>query len=163
LKRVANRRSLVGMTIHLRGEAHFHSRLIRVVWNCRSLGFPGFPVELGGFDQLHAPFLTERRTSGPVLYCVAGNPGSLGMTKGRGALPFGVNAKIVIPAEEQRSGPAFACLTCDAEERTALPFVIPSEAEGSAVLLTSSRSTFRISGAATRSSGPERGSGTWDR
>jgi hypothetical protein len=33
--------------------------------NCRSLGFPGFPVELGGVGELHAPFLTERRTRGP--------------------------------------------------------------------------------------------------
>src|SRR5271156_3628689 len=38
--------------------------------------FPGFPVELGGFDKLHAPFLTERRTRGLVQRCVAGNPGS---------------------------------------------------------------------------------------
>ena len=57
--------------------------------NCRSLGFPGFPVELGGAGELHAPFFTERRTRGPVLCCVAGNPGSLGMTKGRVTLPFG--------------------------------------------------------------------------
>ena len=35
--------------------------------------FPGFPVELGGFGKLHAPFLTE---SGLVRRCVAGNPGS---------------------------------------------------------------------------------------
>jgi hypothetical protein len=37
---------------------------------------PGFPVELGGFGKLHAPFLTERRTRGLVQRCVAGNPGS---------------------------------------------------------------------------------------
>jgi hypothetical protein len=43
---------------------------------------PGFPVEVGGVGELHAPFLTERRTRGPVLCRVAGNPGSLGMTKG---------------------------------------------------------------------------------
>jgi hypothetical protein len=32
--------------------------------DCESLPqpFPGFPVELGGFGKLHAPFLTERRT-----------------------------------------------------------------------------------------------------
>src|SRR5271170_5579172 len=42
---------------------------------------PGFPVELGGAGKLHAPFLTERRTRGPVRYCVAGNPGSLPMNK----------------------------------------------------------------------------------
>jgi hypothetical protein len=51
--------------------------------NCRSLGFPGFPVELGGAGEFHAPFLTESRTRGPVLCCVAGNPASLGMTKGK--------------------------------------------------------------------------------
>jgi hypothetical protein len=60
--------------------------------NCRSLGYPGFPVELGGAGELHAPFLTERRTRGPVQCCVAGNPGTLGMTKGRVALSFGVVA-----------------------------------------------------------------------
>jgi hypothetical protein len=38
--------------------------------------FPGFPVELGGFGKLHAPFLTERRKRGLVQRCVAGNPGS---------------------------------------------------------------------------------------
>jgi hypothetical protein len=53
--------------------------------NCRSLGCPRFPVELGGFGKLHAPFLTERRTRGPVLGCVAGNPGSPGMTQGGGS------------------------------------------------------------------------------
>ena len=37
---------------------------------------PGFPVELGGLGTLHAPFLTERRTRGLLLRCVAGNPGS---------------------------------------------------------------------------------------
>ena len=36
---------------------------------------PGFPVEFGGFGELHAPFFTERRTRGLVQCCVAGNPG----------------------------------------------------------------------------------------
>src|SRR5271156_4933947 len=58
--------------------------------NCRSLGFPGFPVELGGVGELHAPFLTERRTRGPVLCGVSVNPGSLGMTKGTDALPLSI-------------------------------------------------------------------------
>ena len=31
---------------------------------------------LRGFGTLHAPFLTERRTRGLLLRCVAGNPGS---------------------------------------------------------------------------------------
>jgi len=38
---------------------------------------PGFPVELGGFGVLHAPFFTERRTRGSLQCYVAGNPGSL--------------------------------------------------------------------------------------
>jgi hypothetical protein len=38
---------------------------------------PGFPVELGGFGKLHAPFLTERRTRSLLLRCVAGNPASV--------------------------------------------------------------------------------------
>jgi hypothetical protein len=33
-------------------------------------------VEFVGFDKVHAPFLTERRTRGLVQGCVAGNPGS---------------------------------------------------------------------------------------
>jgi hypothetical protein len=37
---------------------------------------PGLPAELRGFGTLHAPFLTERRTRGLLLRCVAGNPGS---------------------------------------------------------------------------------------
>ena len=49
--------------------------------NCRSLGFPGFPVELGGVDSLYAAFLNESRTRGPVESSVVGNPGTLGMTK----------------------------------------------------------------------------------
>src|SRR5271155_5538797 len=35
---------------------------------------PGFPVELGGFDELHAPFFMERRTRGSLQCSVAGNP-----------------------------------------------------------------------------------------
>ena len=38
--------------------------------------FPGFPVEFGGVDGLHAAFLTESRTRGPVWCCVTGNPGT---------------------------------------------------------------------------------------
>jgi hypothetical protein len=51
---------------------------------------PGFPVELSGLGKVHAPFLTERRTRGPVLCYVAGNPASLGMTKGRVVLSLDV-------------------------------------------------------------------------
>ena len=36
---------------------------------------PGFPVELGGFGELHAPFFMERRTRGSLQCSVAGNPG----------------------------------------------------------------------------------------
>ena len=36
---------------------------------------PGFPVELGGFGELYAPFFMERRTRGSLQCNVAGNPG----------------------------------------------------------------------------------------
>jgi hypothetical protein len=36
---------------------------------------PGFPVELGGFGGLYAPFFMERRTRGSLQCNVAGNPG----------------------------------------------------------------------------------------
>jgi hypothetical protein len=49
--------------------------------NCRSLGFPGFPVELRGVGALYAAFLNESSTRRNVQCCVAGNPGSLGMTR----------------------------------------------------------------------------------
>jgi len=44
-------------------------------WGSISQPLPGFPVELGGFGKLHAPFLTERRRRGIVQRYVAGNPG----------------------------------------------------------------------------------------
>jgi hypothetical protein len=34
---------------------------------------PGFPVELGGFGEIHAPFFMERRTRGSLQCGVAGN------------------------------------------------------------------------------------------
>jgi hypothetical protein len=43
--------------------------------NCRSLGFPGFPVELGVISELHAAFLNESRTRGPLWCRAVGNPG----------------------------------------------------------------------------------------
>src|SRR3984957_13904953 len=36
--------------------------------------FFGFPVQYGGFGELHTPFFAERRTRGLVERCVAGNP-----------------------------------------------------------------------------------------
>ena len=57
-------------------------------WNRRSLGYPGFPVELGVTSELHAAFLNESRTRGPLWCRVVGNPGPLGMTKGRATLPW---------------------------------------------------------------------------
>jgi hypothetical protein len=30
------------------------------------LRYPGFPIEFGGVDAVHAPFFKERRTGGPV-------------------------------------------------------------------------------------------------
>ncbi|MGC2401157.1 MAG: hypothetical protein WA510_15295, partial [Acidobacteriaceae bacterium] len=41
------------------------------------LRYPGFPVEVSGVGELHAPFFKERRIRGPVRRSVAGNPGTL--------------------------------------------------------------------------------------
>ena len=49
----------------------------------RSLGFPGFPVGIGGVEELYASFFTESRTRGSVQCGEAENPGSLGMTNFR--------------------------------------------------------------------------------
>ena len=61
-------RSLVGRLFG--GKAH-----------CRSLGYPRIPVKFYGVDELHAAFLTESRTRGPVMCSVAGIRGSLPMNK----------------------------------------------------------------------------------
>jgi hypothetical protein len=39
--------------------------------------YSGFPVEVGGVVEVHAAFLEESRTRGPVWCCVAGNPDAL--------------------------------------------------------------------------------------
>ena len=62
--------------------------------DCRSLGFPRFPVELGGVDEPHAAFLNESRTRGRVESSAVGNPGSLGMTKRAPAVSFSFVAGI---------------------------------------------------------------------
>ena len=41
------------------------------------LRYPGFPVEVNGVVELHAPFFAEARKRDLVLCCVAGNPGTL--------------------------------------------------------------------------------------
>jgi hypothetical protein len=46
-----------------------------------SLRCPGFPVDLGGVGALPAPFFTEGRMRGDFRRSVAGNPGSVGMTR----------------------------------------------------------------------------------
>ena len=58
--------------------------------NCRSLGFPGFPVESCGFGQLHVVLFRENHISGVAESCEVGNPGTLGMTKGRVGFPLGI-------------------------------------------------------------------------
>jgi hypothetical protein len=55
-------------------------------WNCRSLGFPGFPVESCGFAQLHVVLFRENHTCGRGESGEVGNPGTLGMTKRGGRL-----------------------------------------------------------------------------
>jgi len=54
-------------------EKHFQERSAEL--QIPRLRSPGFPVEVGGFLELHAPFLTERRTRCRVRCCVTGNPG----------------------------------------------------------------------------------------
>jgi hypothetical protein len=54
--------------------------------NCRSLGFPRFPVEGCGFGQLHVVLFEENHISDRGGRDEVGNPGSLGMTKRRGWL-----------------------------------------------------------------------------
>ena len=56
----------------LYGKAHAQPR---PALRGRKAGSPGFPVEFGGFGELHAPFFTERRTRGLVRRCEAGNRG----------------------------------------------------------------------------------------
>jgi hypothetical protein len=41
------------------------------------LRYPGFPVELSGFGELHAAFRNESRTHCHVQCSEAGNPGTL--------------------------------------------------------------------------------------
>ena len=72
----------VGMTIHLRAGA-----LVAGGKNCRSLGYPGFPVESCGFGQLHVVLFTENHIRGAGESCEVGNPGTLGMTKERATAP----------------------------------------------------------------------------
>jgi hypothetical protein len=43
----------------------------------RSLGFPGFPVEGCGFEQLHVVLFEENHISGTGESCEVGNPGTL--------------------------------------------------------------------------------------
>jgi hypothetical protein len=57
--------------------------------NCRSLRYPGFPVELSGVGALHAAFHNESSTRGCVRRRVAGNPGPVGMTNLRLAAYLG--------------------------------------------------------------------------
>jgi hypothetical protein len=55
--------------------------------NCRSLGFPRFPVESCGFGQLHVVLFKENHISGTGESGEVGNPGTLGMTKERATVP----------------------------------------------------------------------------
>jgi hypothetical protein len=49
--------------------------------NCRSLGFPEFPVESCGFGQMRVVLFRENHISGAGDSCKVGNSASLGMTK----------------------------------------------------------------------------------
>ena len=64
-------------------------------------------MELRDFGKLHAPFFTERRTRCRVQCRVAGNPGTLGMTKGRAALTL---ATITAGSKSRRLSTIFITL-----------------------------------------------------
>jgi len=63
------------MHLSAHGLIHLPRRLDSVLDKSSSRLSPGFPVEFGGFGELHAAFFAERRTRGLVQRCVAGNPG----------------------------------------------------------------------------------------
>jgi hypothetical protein len=67
------------------------------------LRFPGFPVELGGFVALHAPFFTEGRTPGLVQCCW--QEIRVGMTKGTAAVPLRAAAELT-PCQKRISPPS---------------------------------------------------------
>ena len=112
-----------------------------------ALRSPGFPVELGGVGALYAAFLNESSTRGNLQCRVAGNPTPVEMTNllshsrpfhGLDALPFPCSQFVIstgaypglwpIQGDEKRLGPATTLY-----RTIAVSFVIPSEAEGSAV------------------------------
>src|SRR5271156_5492318 len=67
----------IGLVPRLRRSDHFGSipQPFRAGLTFGGRPSPGFPVELGGSGELHAPFLTERRTRGSLQCSVTGNPG----------------------------------------------------------------------------------------
>ena len=78
--------------------------------HCRSLGFPGFPVESCGLGQLHVVLFKENHISGRCQSGEVGNPGTLGMTKRRGLL----KGRGPLPRRGQllgRRGPPFPSTT----------------------------------------------------
>jgi hypothetical protein len=103
---------------------------------------PGFPVELDGVGALHAAFLNESRTRGHIQRCVAGNLGPVEMT----ILLFETNLSSR-PELSWAFGPRKVMKTPATafHRKVALSFVIPSEAEGSAVPRTFPGNVFRQS------------------
>jgi hypothetical protein len=55
--------------------------------NCRSLGFPRFPVQSCDFGPLHVVLFKENHISGAGESREVGNLGTLGMTKERATVP----------------------------------------------------------------------------
>jgi hypothetical protein len=106
-----------------------------VVW--RGYALPIYAARLKGF---RVAWMLVEKTADPSA--------SLGMTKGRAALYFGFDAGLQNP---QIHGPAASpkmmknafCAATVFDGNGALPFVIPSEAEGSAVPRTIPGNVFR--------------------
>ena len=66
---------------------------------------PGFPVEVGGFLELHAPFLTERRTRCRVRCRVTGNPGRDDKGEGYASMESGCWTEGVVHHLGRAAGP----------------------------------------------------------
>jgi hypothetical protein len=74
--------------------------------NCRSLGFPGFPVESCGFDQQHVVLFRENHISGAVESCDVGKSGYARDDKGKdnGSIKSGCRTEAFFKSNLDRFG-----------------------------------------------------------
>jgi hypothetical protein len=95
--------------------------------NCRSLGFPGFPVDLVGVDRLHAVFSYGKPHTRLCPVQRGRKSGFARDDKGEGSAHLSNCDKgwTYLYAEREANDPSIHITTV--EEGTNLPFVIPSE------------------------------------